>query len=201
MKPQVGARSAASAQDDDCLLQAIAAQDQTALHMLYDRYAASVHAFVSRRIDSAHVADEVTNDTFVEIWRGAGKFEHRSSVKTWMLGIAKHKVMDAMRSRYRLADIEQANEGERLDEVPDQSPGPYEQALGRQRGAHLVECFDALPPDHRECLHLSIVEGMTLNEIAKVVNVPSNTVGTRIHHAKHKLKACLETRLGAGEVV
>ena len=45
------------------------------------------------------------------------------------------------------------------------------------------------------------VEGMSLNEIAKVVDAPANTVGTRIHHAKHKLKACMEARLGVGEVV
>jgi RNA polymerase sigma-70 factor (ECF subfamily) len=160
-----------------------------------------VYAFATRRLSAAHIAEEVTNDTFIQVWRSASSFEQRSSGKTWLLGIAKHKVMEAMRTHYRIADNEQPEPDGDHHQAADPAPGPYEQVLSRQKGTHLAECFEALSPDHRECLHLSIVEGMTLNEIAKVVDAPSNTVGTRIHHAKHKLKACLESRLGAGEVV
>lgn len=188
-------------QEDSVLLKAIAAQDQNALHMLYKRYASTVYAFATRRLNAAYIAEEVTNDTFIQVWRGASSFEGRSSAKTWVLGIAKHKVMDAMRTHYRLAGNEQPEPDCDHQQTADPAPGPYEQVLSREKGSHLSECLEALSPDHRECLHLSFVEGMTLSEIAKVVDAPSNTVGTRIHHAKHKLKACLESRLGVGEVV
>lgn len=190
----------ANAEDVD-LLQAISQQDQNALQIFYKRHAATVYAFVARRISAAHVAEEVTNDTFIQVWRSAGKFEDRASAKTWLLGIAKHIVMDALRAHYRTANNEQSEPDLEHYQMADPAPGPYEQALSSQKGVHLVACFDALSPDHRECLHLAIVEGLTLGEISKVVNAPSNTVGTRIHHAKHKLKACLETQLGVGEVV
>ena len=133
--------------------------------------------------------------------RSAGKFQERASVRTWLLGIAKHIVMDALRAQYRSSNNEQSVPDLEHYETADPTPGPYELTLASQKGAQLVACFDALSPDHRECLHLAFVEGLTLGEIASVVNAPSNTVGTRIHHAKHKLKACLETRLGVGEVV
>ena len=201
MKTQDGLQSGVAKGEDTHLLQAIAAHDQNALHVFYKRYASTVHAFVTRRLSAGHLAEEVTNDTFIQVWRSASSFEERSSAKTWLLGIAKHKVMDAMRAHYRLADNEQLEADVDHHQAADPAPGPYEQVLSRQKGVHLAECFDALSPDHRECLHLSIVEGMTLGEIAKVVDAPSNTVGTRIHHAKHKLKACLESRLGVGEVV
>ena len=187
--------------DDVRLLQAIAAFDQQALKLLYARHATAVYAFVNRRLTTASAADEVTNDTFLQAWRSASSFEGRSSAKTWLYGIAKNKVMDALRSHYRVADHEQPELAGKVCNTADAAPGPYEQALSRQKGKHLAECFEALSPDHRECMHLSFVEGMTLQEISKVVDAPSNTVGTRIHHAKHKLKACLEGRLGVGEVL
>ena len=201
MKTQRWPTQSAALEDDFNLIKAIAAQDQNALQLFYKRYASSVYAFAARRLSAVYIAEEVTNDTFIQVWRSASSFDERSSVKTWVFGIAKHKVMDALRAHYRVASNEQPEPDGYPNQAVDPAPGPYEQVLSRQKGTHLVECFDALSPDHRECLHLSIVEGMTLSEIARVVDAPSNTVGTRIHHAKHKLKACLENRLGAGEVV
>ena len=190
------------AEGDDCfLLKAIAAQDQQALQWFYNRHASTVYGFVKRRLSLEHLAEEVTNDTFIQVWRSAGSFEERSSAKTWLLAIAKYKVMDALRTQYRITTNEQPAPDKDEHQSLDPAPGPYEQVLSRQKGTHLIACFEALSPDHRESLHLSIVEGMTFNEIAKVVDAPSNTVGTRIHHAKQKLKACLESRLGVGEVV
>ena len=187
--------------DDRFLLKAIAGQDQQALQRFYNRHASMVYGFVKRRLSLEHLAEEVTNDTFIQVWRSAGSFEGRSSANTWLLAIAKYKVMDALRTQYRITTNEQAASDDDQHQSLDPAPGPYEQVLSRQKGAHLIACFEALSPDHRESLHLSIVEGMTFSEIAKVVDAPSNTVGTRIHHAKQKLKACLESRLGVGEVV
>ena len=201
MHSQAG-RTLISAEVDDCfLLKAIAAQDQQALQQFYNRHASTVYGFVKRRLSLEYLAEEVTNDTFIQVWRSAGSFEERSSARTWLLAIAKYKVIDALRTQYRTTNNEQlAPDGDEPQSL-DPAPGPYEQVLSRQKGTHLIACFEALSPDHRESLHLSIVEGMTFSEIAKVIDAPSNTVGTRIHHAKQKLKACLESRLGVGEVV
>ena len=109
--------------------------------------------------------------------------------------------MDAMRSHYRTAQHEQATPDDAHQDTADAQPGPFEQAEMSQKASHLAACFDALSVDHRECIHLSFVEGMTLEEIAQIVDSPANTVGTRIHHAKQKLKACMEARLGVGEIV
>lgn len=194
--------SGESVDDGDAhLIKRIAAQDQAAMHTFYKRHARTVYAFAMRRLNAAHIADEVTNDTFIQVWRSAINFENRSSSKTWVLSITKHKVLDALRKHYRNADHEQADPRCEHHHTVDTAPEPYAQVLSRQKGEHLAHCFEALSSDHRECLHLSFVEGMTLSEISKVVDVPANTIGTRIHHAKKKLKACMEARLGDGEVV
>lgn len=193
--------SGSGGESDTHLLEAIAAQDENALQTFYKRHASTVHAFAMRRLNLTHIADEITNDTFVQVWRSAKNFRQNSSGKTWLLSIAKHKVMDALRTQYRTAQNEPPAPECDHDNVEDTAPGPYAQVLSRQKGTHLANCFEALSPDHRECLHLSFVEGLTLNEISEVVDAPANTVGTRIHHAKHKLKACMEACLGVGEVV
>jgi RNA polymerase sigma-70 factor, ECF subfamily len=188
-------------ESDIALLAAISVQNRNAMETFYRRHANAVFAFAHRRLHDVALADEVVNDTLLQVWHSSKSFAQQSSPKTWVLGIAKYKILDVLRSR--------AREQQRMTDMPDDernqfedtTPGVYQQLLGRQQGQHLLHCFEKLPAEQQSCIHLSFIEGLSLAEIAEVLAIPSNTVATRIHHAKRKLRECMEAIFGKGEVL
>ena len=187
--------------DDMLLIKRVGMRDNAAMETFYRRHASSVYSFALRRMNDAALADEVVNDTLFQAWISASTFTGQSSPKTWLLGIAKNKILDALRSKGRLEARTQDTCEEEQQNFADTKPGAYAQLLAKQKGQHLSQCFDELPPEQRACMHLSFVEGMTLAEIAQVMTIPANTVATRIHHAKRKLRDCMECIFGKGEVL
>jgi RNA polymerase sigma-70 factor, ECF subfamily len=186
---------------DPELLLKIAGRDAFAMETFYKRHASAVYAFAHRRMGDAALSDEIVNDTLLQVWHSAEKFAGLSTAKTWLLGIAKNKILDALRSKGRSEAREAEVSEDDQQAFADTTPGAYAQLLTKQQGHHLGECFDKLPTEQKSCMHLSFVEGMTLAEIAQVMAIPANTVATRIHHAKRKLRECMECIFGKGEVL
>ncbi|MEW6695202.1 ECF RNA polymerase sigma factor SigE [Tepidimonas thermarum] len=180
--------------EDATLIAACASGDTRALQILHARHASAAFSFAWRMLGNEADADEVVADAFYEVWRQAGRFAGRSKVRTWILGIVRHKALDVLRSRQQFAD--NALSEDDLVSIVDDNPTPYEWLVEHQRMQVVAACMDALPAPQKECLHLALVEGMTIAEIARVVGVPDNTVATRIHHAKRKLKDCVARATG-----
>jgi RNA polymerase sigma-70 factor, ECF subfamily len=193
-------KSTQSADGDEALLRAIASSSASAMELLYKRHSSAVFAFAYRRVNDGALADEVVNDTMLQVWHSAASFAHQSSVKTWVLGIAKNKILDVLRNRGRALAREVEVADDELSQLEDSTPGAYALLLSKQKGHHLVECFQQLSAEQQSCLHLFIVEGLSLAEISQTLDVPSNTVATRIHHAKRKLRGKLESIFGKEEV-
>jgi len=152
-----------------------------------------VHRFAWRRLDNEADAQDAVAETMLQVWHSAARFEGRSSVKTWVLGIAKYKIADVLRARgmVEMQDIEDMQ-----DELPDDAPQVFEQLVQRQNAQLLSDCIAVLPDVQQECLHLAVLEGLSLADIGDMLGVPSNTVATRIHHAKIKLRTCVQRALG-----
>jgi len=165
----------------------IASQDRTALKLLYDRYAPRVFRFVIRMMKDEAKAQELVNDVMMEVWKSAAKFEGRSAVSTWILGIARFRTLNALR-------------GSKLDTVGlDQSPEPEDdsadvsqaKSLEQLRG-QLRQALDRLSAEHREVVELTFFHGYSYPEIAQILGCPENTVKTRMFHARGKLRPLLE---------
>jgi RNA polymerase sigma-70 factor, ECF subfamily len=174
--------------DHATLLARIAARDagsEAAMAQLYRALSGAVFAFVRRRLSLAddHAVQAVVVDTMYEFAAG-------SQVKTWVLGIARHKLLDAVRkdphAQRGFDDI-----ADHADTLADESPDIVTQLAHKQRAEWLAYCMDKLPEDQRESLHLLLVEGLSVSDIASVQNCPGGTVKTRVFHAKAKLKNCL----------
>ena len=187
--------------DDNSLVRRICLRDSIAMETFYKRHASSIYSFAFRRMNDAALADEVVNDTLLQAWFSASTFAGQSSPKTWLLGIAKNKILDALRCKGKLEARQQDTSDEEQQAFADTAPGAYAQLLAKQQGQHLSQCFDELPAEQRDCMHLSFVEGLSLAEIAQIMTIPANTVATRIHHARRKLRACMECIFGRGEVL
>lgn len=182
------------------LLQHIAARDggsEAAMARLYRMLHSRVFAFIRRRWSGAddHQVQAVAVEVLYEVWRSASRFSGGSRVSTWVLGIARHRALDAIRYDRRHPP---ADEDDTLGhDVADDDADLLMQLAQRQRAEWLAWCMDRLPPDQRESLHLLLVEAMSVDDIAAVQGCPPGTVKSRVFGAKRKLGQCLQRWLQA----
>ena len=175
------------------LLDQVAARDrgsEAAMARLYRTLSGAVFAFVRQRLYGAddHSVQEVVVETMYEVWRAADRFAAKSLVRTWVLGIARHKLLDAARRQDHPAH---ADIDELADTLADQAPDLLAQLAEKQRAEWLAQCMQRLSDEQRESLHLMFVEGLGVAEIAALQDCPGGTVKTRVFHAKRKLRDCL----------
>jgi len=177
-----------SAADDRQLLERIAAQDQTALRALYARHQGRVFRFVLRLVRQDAIAEELTNEVFLEAWRNAGTFEGKASASTWLLSIAHHRAVSVLRKRRESAWNEEA-----AAEIPDTDDDPEVVAQKADKSVQLRRAMDQLSPEHREIIDLVYYHEMSIAEVSEVVRIPENTVKTRMFYARKRLSEILKT--------
>jgi RNA polymerase sigma-70 factor, ECF subfamily len=169
-------------------------KSEAAMAQLYKALSGAVFAFVRQRLYGAddHAVQEVVVETMYEVWRVAGKFAGQSLVKTWVLGIARHKLLDAARrAPHAQAQAQFEDIDDHAETLADDNADITAQLAQQQRAQWLEYCMQRLPQDQRESLHLLLVEGLAIDAIAQLQDCPGGTIKTRVFHAKRKLKDCL----------
>ena len=161
------------------LVSRVAQGDGEAFRTLYDRFADRVLRYAFTILRNRHLAEEVTQETMVAVWKGAGRFAGRSKVSTWLFGIARNRSYDLVRKEER---------GKRLPDTPMISPDPAKGILLQQK---VVEAMNTLPNDQREVVFLTFYEGLSYAEIAGILDIPQGTVKSRMFHAKRKMAEAL----------
>ncbi|TDJ33299.1 MAG: sigma-70 family RNA polymerase sigma factor [Gammaproteobacteria bacterium] len=171
------------------LVARVASGDKQAFETLFTDYGERVFRYAHRLIHDVPKAEEVTNDVMIEVWKNAAKFEARSKVSTWILGITRHLALNAVR-------------GKKLDTVDvDLAPEIVDPSASAERGAVADERADLqqklraalaeLSADHRDVIELTFFHGCSYQEIAAIVDCPENTVKTRMYHARKQLQGIL----------
>ena len=171
------------------------AGSEEAMTVLYRALSGGVFAFVRRRLGHSddHEVQAVVVDTMYEVWRAAPNFAGGSQVKTWVLGIARHKLLDVIRKNTR--DQTHVDIADFSESLADDHADVFNALAEKQQTQWLMSCMGKLPNEQRESLHLLLVEGLSVEAIAQVQSCPTGTVKTRIFHAKVKLKRCLAQHL------
>lgn len=142
-------------------------------------------AIALRILRSRTEAEDVVQDTFVEIWRRAADYdEARGGVPAWVATIARTRAIDRRRSRDSAA---RATAGAKAEPEPDRGPEPIELAEKRQDRERVAEALAALPAEQRTAVELAYFEGLTQREIAARTGDPLGTVKTRVRLALVKL--------------
>lgn len=173
-------------------LRAVAAGDSHALRRLFQRHARAVYAFALRRLEREADAEDIVSETFCTVWQKAATFGGRSTVRTWLLGIARNKILDTLRAR---PDFVPESEVEaELAAMPDPADSPLDQLCAEADDARLAQALASLPQTQREALYLFAYEDLSLAEIAQIQGVSVPTVGSRLFLARQTLKRLL----GAG---
>lgn len=174
------------AEDDRSLIDRIARQDKEAMRLLFKRHHVRVFRFVLRFVSDTAAAEDLTNDVFIDVWQQAGRFEHRSQVSTWLLGMARFKALSDLRRRRETVDPDDA-----LGGVEDDADDPEVTAQKSDKGAALRACIEKLSADHREVIDLTYYQEKSIKEIAAIVGISENTVKTRMFHARKNLSALM----------
>jgi RNA polymerase sigma-70 factor (ECF subfamily) len=171
------------------LLAKIAKGDTKAMEEFYRTFSRTIYAFVLRRLKNPVESEEVVVETMYQVWRKADSFGCRSRPRTWLLGIAQHKLLDKLRAS-NAHSFETL--GEEAANIPSDEMSAYERLAQQQTEQQIQACMMDLPDEQRECIHLAFYEDLGIAEIAEIQGCPANTVKTRLFHARRKLKLCLE---------
>ena len=181
---------AAQATSDNMLLESIADGGRSAMHIFYSRHNLRVYRFVLRIVRNATLAEDLTSQVFLDVWRTARQFERRSQVCTWLLSIARFKALTALRQR-RHEDIDQ----EHVLEIADQSDTPETSLERNKTSAILRACIAKLSAAHREIINLVYYHEKSVEEAGAIIGIPQSTVKTRMFYARKQLADLLR---GAG---
>lgn len=186
---------ATTSQDPDAdVLDCVDRDDLTgALRLLMQRHGVTVYRFCREQLRDEALADDVHQQIFIEAHRDLKRFARRSTVRTWLFAIARHRVLDAAKSRGR---AQKHVEHDETADVADAAPTAAERIDDARLIAALAECVGALPYEIRESVLLRYQQGFSYEEMAGMCAEKAGTLQARVTRALVKLRACIEARTG-----
>jgi RNA polymerase sigma factor (sigma-70 family) len=127
--------------------------------------------------------EDMTNEVFYKVYRSLNRYEPTHALSTWLYRITVNASLDRRRSRRHESRMDEIPAG-----LPDTRPSPHERAGESERALRLRKAVDRLPRRYRAPLLLAHVEAMSLDEVARVLDLPEGTVKSRLFRARAMLK-------------
>src|SRR6266567_1180110 len=153
---------------DTELLAAVAEGDPEAFGTLYDRHASWLMLRLRRRTADLDLVDQIVQDTFLVVWRDAGRFRGSGAVGAWLWGIAIGRLL----GRRRAPDAASAEE----------------QALAALEHRDVIRALNRLAPELQAVLQATVLDGLSTREAAALLGIPAGTVKTRAMRARARLR-------------
>jgi RNA polymerase sigma-70 factor (ECF subfamily) len=169
---------------DETLIKQIADGNKLAMRALFARHQLRVYRFALRIVRDSALAEDVVSEVFVDAWQHAGRYEGRSSVSTWLLGITRHKALTAANRR-----TTESIDSETAMNVVDPGNTPEAELGQKDTGAVIRRCLASLTPEHAEIIDLVYYQEKSIKEIVEILGIPENTVKTRMFYARKRLAA------------
>ena len=167
--------------DDGELLAAVADGDRGALQALYEQHAPWLVLRLQARCGDAELADEVVQDTFVGLWRGAGRYRGEGEVGAWIWGIAIRRLIDRLRRASPVLVAFDERLAGRVRSAEDQV------LVGVEYG-DLAGALNGLSPELRAVVQATVLDGLTTREAASLLGIPTGTVKTRMMRARAQMR-------------
>jgi RNA polymerase sigma-70 factor, ECF subfamily len=181
---------------DEELLAAYQQGDPGSFEDLLRRHRAPLFTFLLRMLGDRERAEDLAQETFLRIVKGAQAWEHRARFQTWLFTIARNLCVDhARRDRFRRADSRDVqgpgDEPPMIDSVPGQEIDPGRGAESALLRPVLQRALLSLPAEQREVFVLREQAGVPFREIAEMIGVNENTVKSRMRYALEGLRKAL----------
>jgi RNA polymerase sigma-70 factor (ECF subfamily) len=159
---------------------------------LVERHYRGIYAFLRRLAGHDADAADLTQKTFMRVWTALDRFAGRSSLSSWLHGIAYHVYLDWLRANHR----QTTPPDEWWQNCPDPRAGPDAQLIRADLAAVVYAAVDHLDPDLRAPVHLHYYQGLTLDETAAAIGIAASTVKYRLRQAIDTLRKGLAERPG-----
>ena len=175
------------------------AGDTQAFQLLYARHEKPLYRYLRRILGRESTqADDVFQDTWMKLIDVRARWRERedASFKTWLFMLAHHRAVDVMRKSGREVSADEGWLDDESDGAWQLLPAPTSEqpeqlTFWRKAGQQLLDCLDGLPTLQRAAFLLHHDEGLSLDEISRVLNAEFETVKSRLRYAMSKLKACM----------
>ncbi len=190
---------------DASLARRAAEGDVQAFRQLVERYQRPMAALVSRMTDNPDDVDDIVQELFIRAWKGLPRFRGDAQFSTWLYRIAvntaiKHRSRSRNEATLSLAAEDLAGGLEALqaaaDAEPDSGGDPYRATHRREREQEIRQAVAALPEKQRSVVVLHYFEGLSCEEISRIVGCSVGTVWSRLHYACKRLKGVLDPTEG-----
>lgn len=182
--------------DERAIHAALGARDvRRALTLTMNRYGDEVYRLAYAMTHSYHLAEEVRQQVFVEVYRDLASFSGRTSLRAWVFGIARHRCLDIAK-KHRRWTSRFKNEPPPEEEPDDHEP---DRELDRRRLAKiLAACLARLAPAARDAVVLRYQQDLSYDEASAVAGDHAGTLQQRVARALPALRKCVDARLHAG---
>ena len=204
--------------DDVALLTGLRNGDERVFCQLVDHWGGVMLRLALTHVANRAVAEEVVQEAWLTVLRSLDRFERRSALRTWVLGIVVNVARSRARVERRSVPLESETMGPSVDPArflaadhprwphhwatePIAWRTPEEDLLAGETRRILVEAIDALPPTQRDVLVLRDVEGVAAPDVCNILGITDTNQRVLLHRARSRVRAALERHLSAAEAV
>ncbi|MFA7319729.1 MAG: RNA polymerase sigma factor [Parcubacteria group bacterium] len=174
--------------EDASLTRACLEGDELAFKELLDKYLKPIHSFLFYMVKDTSAAEDLTQETFIKVWKNLRKFDQEKSFKTWLFAIAKNTALDFLKKKkttpFSFFEDEEGNN--RLDDVSENLILPDEILERKDIVREMEDELAKIPEKYRVILTLHYKEDFTLSEIAEILGRPYNTI--KAYHSRALLQ-------------
>ena len=200
--------------EEHCLIAALRRGDEAAFAALLDRYHATMVRVATLYVSSQAVAEDVVQETWLEVVRGLARFQERSSLKTWIFSILTNRAKTRGQREGRSVVFSSLWDADADSDDPAVAPErfrasdpwrghwvsaprawddqPEEQFLCEETRAYIAAAIAALPPSQREVIRLRDIEGWLADEVCGALGVTAANQRVLLHRARSKVRGALE---------
>ena len=182
---------------DEELLARFCRGQADAFGALLKRYERELYGYLRRYLGDSDLAEDVFQNTFVQLYIKSGQYEIGRPVRPWLYTIATHQAIDALRrnGRHQALSLDQnqkeMDDGEvrsLLELLETRGPGPVDLAEAEERRQRVRTSVESLPDFMKQVVILAYYQGLKYREIAEIMEIPVGTVKSRLHAAMVKLQ-------------
>jgi RNA polymerase sigma-70 factor, ECF subfamily len=182
---------------DAAIVAQVLAGDKEAFRLLVDRHTRSIYSVAWRMTGNQQDAEEIVQETFLRAYRSLQRFELRSSFATWLYRIAVNRSLDFLKAKkmtdtYSISENPEPEEDDREVQVMTTNPGPERLLLSAEAREKITQAISLLSPAERVAFTMRHMEGKSIEEICKALNLRASAAKNSIFRAVQKIRQQLE---------
>lgn len=168
--------------EDRELVRLVLEGDDAAFEYLFDRYREAIHRLLRQRLNGAHDADDLLQETFVKVYVNLHRYDPAYTFGQWVYTIARNTLIDFVRKRQEDLPID-----ERFAAPASSAPTPEESVINLQQRNQIERSIERLPLRYRTLIRMRFFDEYSYEEIAAKLSLPLGTVKTQIHRARERM--------------